>query len=139
MKRRCALAALLLCPMAVLPRRLQAGVSGPRYVPGDPQHDRWFANQSNEGGGSCCKLGDGFALGHGDLRYDDKTGLYSVRLPDPNDAKAPKVWVEVADWKLRDPSGGRPPIADPVVWYSIRDGDGPKYYEIWCLEPNPQL
>lgn len=118
---------------------------------------QWYANQKNMMGGSCCMLGDGHELDPGDVRFDEETGLYSVRLPDASEEtfgrslndpyEKPKVWVEVPALRMRDPAGGPPPgVGNPIVWFDtgshglvIYDADQPKKHRIYCFEPNTQF
>jgi hypothetical protein len=125
-----------------------------RAPPGsDPNSPRgqWFAKQFNMQGGMCCALGDGHELAPGDVRFSQETGLWSVRLPDPNVAtfgttlddqstySMPKQWVEIAPAKMRDPKGGPPPTSNPIIWYDTAGHGQNAYYSIYCMEPNPQL
>lgn len=120
---------------------------GPRGY--DKARTEWFERQKNVMGGSCCELGDGHELDPGDVRFDQRTGLWSVRLPDPSinthgadltSDGLPKQWVEIAALKMRDPDGGMPPVSNPIVWYDVsRDGQSSPIYKIWCFEPNPQF
>lgn len=141
---------LMLLAAAMLPFRAAFG----RAPPGsDPNSARglWFAKQFNMQGGMCCALGDGHELAPGDVRYDDVTGLWSVRLPDPsvstfgttlNDQSTyskPKRWVEIVPNKMRDPKGGPPPISNPIVWYDNGGAGDGAYYSIYCFEPNVQF
>ena len=138
---------LLLAAVAILPTRVFG-----RAPPGsDPtsQRAQWFAHQTNLMGGVCCQLGDGHELDPGDVRYDEETGLWSVRLPDPSiktfghslnePSDKPKQWVEVVERKMRNPDGGMPPISNPIIWYDTYDAGGGSGYSIYCFEPNPQL
>lgn len=132
---------------------LISGAAFGRAPPGsDPNSQRgmWFANQVNMMGGGCCQLGDGHELDPGDVRYDQNSGLYSVRLPDPSEETfghslnehytKPKQWVEIVANKIRDPKGGMPPMSSPIIWFDTGTAYGATqpYYRIYCFEPNPQ-
>ncbi len=131
----------LLCALAAAVI-LMVGVAAVAYAHKltDP-NGAWFQKQTNMVGGSCCKLGDSHELDPGDVRYDEETGLYSVRLPDPSDGtfglslneptNKPKQWVEIPALKMRDPNGGMPPVSNPIIWY---DSFGTTY-SIYCFEP----
>lgn len=137
---------LLLLVATLLPFRAFAK-GGPRGD--DPQRSAWFANQKNMMGGMCCELGDAHELDPGDVRYNEETGLYSVRLPDPSEKalgksldgpwEKPKQWVEIAALKMRDPERGTPPVTSPVIWFDTGQASGEYYYSIYCFEPNAQL
>lgn len=139
----------LLCVLTMLFPLLPIAFARP--PPGsDPNSARaqWFERQVNMMGGMCCKLGDGHELNMGDTRYNEVTGLWSVRLPDPSistfgttldqPTDKPKRWVEIALEKMRDPKGGAPPISSPIIWYDTYGNNENAGYSIYCFEPNFQ-
>jgi hypothetical protein len=101
----------------------------------------WFRKQHNMDGGWCCSLADGHRLDPGDVRFNGKTGLWEVHLPDPSEVgqerlDKPRVWLEVPNYKLRHPDGGPNPIGHPIAWYNVRTENGAPYYELWCFDPD---
>lgn len=143
LRRRFFLAAL-----SLFPARWAYGRPPPDNDPASPL-SRWFTKQVNQLGRNCCMLGDGHELDPGDVRYDSTSGLWWVRLPDPSvttfghtlnePSNKPKQWVEVESHNMRDPAGGQPPLANPIVWFDSRLEDGAWVYKIYCFEPNPQF
>ena len=87
---------------------------------------RWFANQYNTVGGSCCGLGDGHVIEEEDVRV----------AGDHFEVQIDGDWYPVRAGQMRDAARGGPNIMrKPIVWYSVT-GAG---IVIYCLAPGSML
>src|SRR5262245_59666904 len=95
------------------------------HDPLNSQKDKWFGEQKNRNGASCCAIADGHILNEEDVRTTGGIYVDAARTP------LGHVWLPVPPSPLI--SGHDNPYGKPIAWYTIR----PDNYAVntWCFMP----